>query len=257
MKTYLVALSVLSLGTLWLSAANAKPIETHRGPFAVVELFTSEGCSSCPPADRVLQRLHRDHGAEGERVFVLSFHVDYWNRLGWEDPFSRSEFSQRQRAYAQAFNQRSVYTPQMVVNGRSEFVGSREDQARREVERVLRPDQTAEVGVGLAAAAPEDDQRLQVDWRLDRLPGDIVLNVAVVEDGLSIDVPRGENHGQTLRHDGVVRGFQTITPTAKHGSLSIPLPQDLDPAASAVVAFVQDEKTKRIIGAHRISLTTP
>lgn len=254
MKTYLVVLSVLSLGTLWLSTANAKAIETHREAFAVVELFTSEGCSSCPPADEVLQRLQRDHGADGERVFVLSFHVDYWNRLGWADPFSAPAYSQRQRDYAHALGNRSIYTPQMVINGETEFVGSREAVAQREVERVLQPGHMADVGVGLAIHTQRDAKTIDIDWRLDRLPDGAVLNLAVVENGLSIDVPRGENRGQTLRHDGVVRVLHTLTPSAKHGSVTLELPQDLAPAQSAVVAFVQDDRTMHILGAHRVGL---
>lgn len=255
MKTYLVVLSVLSLGSLWLSTANAKPVPTHREPFALVELFTSEGCSSCPPADRVLQALHRDRAGAGERVYVLSFHVDYWNRLGWVDPFSDAAYSDRQRAYARAFRSRTVYTPQMVVNGRDEFVGSRAKQASDTVDHALQATPRPEVGVGFKVGLDAEGSAASVDWRLDRLPDGVVLNVAVVEDGLTVEVPRGENHGRTLTHDGVVRAWQTISLDAKYGQVTLDLPSDLDASRSAVIAFVQDRKTMQVLGAHREALS--
>jgi hypothetical protein len=93
----------------------------------LIELFTSEGCSSCPPADRLLEKLAAENN---DKVYVLSFHVDYWNYIGWKDPFSQARFSQRQRNYARQFSLESIYTPQMVVNGVAEFVGSDEQKLR-------------------------------------------------------------------------------------------------------------------------------
>lgn len=254
MKTYLVALTVISLGTLWLSTANAKPIPTHRGPFAVVELFTSEGCSSCPPAERLLNELNREHGAADERVFVLAYHVDYWNRLGWTDPFSDPAYSQRQREYAAAFNNRSIYTPQMVVNGRAEFVGSRATQARNEIRQARQPDRQAKVGVGLAVHHEQDTNTTRINWQLDRAIDGTVLHFAVVEDGLVTDVPRGENRGKTLEHDGVVRVFHSLQTHDTLGSFDLDMPDNLQPQHVSVIAFVQDENTMDIIGAHRVAL---
>ncbi|MEO0514670.1 MAG: DUF1223 domain-containing protein [Planctomycetota bacterium] len=254
MKTYLVALTVLSLGTLWLSTANAKPIPTHRGPFAVVELFTSEGCSSCPPAERLLNQINQDHGAEGERVFVLAFHVDYWNRLGWTDPFSDPAYAQRQREYAAAFNNRSIYTPQMVVNGQAEFVGSRAAEAHRQIRQTRQADRPADVGVGLKVRRDADTQTLHIDWQIDHVIDGTALQFAVVEDGLVTDVTRGENRGKTLEHDGVVRVFYTLQPEGTRGFFTLNHPDDLQPKRAAVVAFLQDLNTMKIIGAHRVAL---
>nr|MBA2527451.1 DUF1223 domain-containing protein [Pyrinomonadaceae bacterium] len=117
-------------GTPLPASAEAKPI--------IVELFTSEGCSSCPPADEVLARLEQSPPVPGVEVIALSQHVDYWNRLGWADPFSSPQFSDRQKGYAQAFRQPRIYTPQMVVDGRAEFVGSDARRAREEIAKAAR-----------------------------------------------------------------------------------------------------------------------
>ena len=93
-------------------------------PFAVVELFTSEGCSSCPPAEALLNQIHPRAAKSGQRIYTLAFHVDYWDRLGWKDPFSEAAYSQRQNSYANGFGEDRIYTPQMIVNGRGGFVGS-------------------------------------------------------------------------------------------------------------------------------------
>jgi len=252
MKTYLLALTVLSLAAPSLSTAKAEPLPTQRGPFAVVELFTSEGCSSCPPAERLLNKINGDLGAEDERVFVLAFHVDYWNRLGWTDPFSDPAYSQRQRDYAAAFGNRSIYTPQMIVNGGAEFVGSNAAEAQKQIRQARQPERPAEVGVGLAVHHDADAHTLEIDWQLDRPTKRAALHFAVVEDGLTTDVPRGENRGKTLEHDGVVRVFLTLQNDDTRGLLTLDLPQDLDPQRAAVIAFVQEHKTMNIIGAHRV-----
>ena len=122
------------------------------GGFAVVELFTSEGCSSCPPADKLLGQIDERARADGSRVFPLAFHVDYWNHLGWTDPFSSEASSNRQRDYGRALHLESIYTPQMIVNGEREFVGSNGEIAEKAVSEALsRPEEntiTLHLGVG-------------------------------------------------------------------------------------------------------------
>jgi len=118
-----ILFTVLSLPILF-GTCHSQPKASYFEPVAVVELFTSEGCSSCPPADRILSRLTAETQRDHRRIYTLSFHVDYWDRLGWRDPYSSSANSDRQRQYAELMKLQSVYTPQMIVNGRIEFVGS-------------------------------------------------------------------------------------------------------------------------------------
>ncbi|MGH9661985.1 MAG: DUF1223 domain-containing protein, partial [Bryobacteraceae bacterium] len=154
----------------------------------VVELFTSEGCSSCPPADELLIRLEQRQPVPGAQVIALSLHVDYWNQLGWTDPFSSHEFSNRQRQYSTRIRDSGVYTPQMVIDGRQEFVGS---DARR-----------AQAAIANAARAPKASLRAGCEINgkllvhLDSLPAgsdraDLLL--AITEGGLTSPVSRGEN----------------------------------------------------------------
>src|ERR1700739_857201 len=131
MKIFSLAavLALIVLGTTaFINARLLKKVNTTDKGFAVVELFTSEGCSSCPPADQLVARIQQED--QDQPVYILAFHVDYWDRQGWKDGFSDSRYTQRQRRYATWLNLESIYTPQIVVNGRKEFVGSQEGTLR-------------------------------------------------------------------------------------------------------------------------------
>jgi hypothetical protein len=176
------------------TSADGRPPAKAKGT-VVVELFTSQGCSSCPPADRLLSELVR-----GEHpVLALAFHVDYWDDLGWADPFSRAAYSDRQRAYAG--DDGRVYTPALVVNGTTDVVGSqRKAVARAIAEATPLP--------GLAAKATVDGDTLRVEAAV---AAGTTAVVAVYEDALITDIPRGENAGEKLRNDRVVRALVPIT----------------------------------------------
>jgi hypothetical protein len=225
----------------------------------IVELFTSEGCSSCPPADAVLARLQRSQPVSDALVIPLSEHVDYWNYIGWTDPFSSSSASDRQRSYAEALHLQSVYTPQMVVNGQAEFVGS--DAPR------------AEAAIARAAEAPHADieatiargtgPTARVDVRVSGLPGPArgdtaEVMLAITEDNLRSRVTRGENAGRSLPHVAVVRQIRAIGRAVPGRAFTANPTVMIDPAwksadLSAVV-FVQEQASRRILGAARVSL---
>lgn len=194
----------------------------------LVELFTSQGCSSCPPADAVLARL-----AGEPHVIVLSEHVDYWDYLGWKDPYSSAQFSERQGAYARRFVLRGPYTPQMVVDGQYEFVGSDEGQARRTIARAGKTkkiDITSRSGEGrLHIAAPAGSN------------GE--LWIAEVRREGSALATRGENAGRHLRHVAIVKRLTRANGMEAH----MPEP----PAGTDVVAFVQERGLGRVLGAAR------
>src|SRR5262245_25901355 len=175
----------------------------------VVELFTSEGCSSCPPADALLQKLLDAQPIAGAEVVALGEHVDYWDRLGWKDRFSSAALTKRQQQYADRFNLPSIYTPQVVVDGRSELVGSDGDAARRTIARARQtPHGVLRIAIESRAAsvvAVAIDVADLPASRGDR--ADII--VAITEDGLRSNVTRGENHGRVLAHAAVVRSLAT------------------------------------------------
>jgi len=117
-------INLLAIGLLAVANLSANGPLPPNPPVAVIELFTSQGCSSCPPADKLLTETVNRAKAGQQSVYALSFHVDYWNRLGWSDPYSDARYSARQRQYARQLNTATIYTPQAVINGRQEFVGS-------------------------------------------------------------------------------------------------------------------------------------
>lgn len=215
--------------------------------FAVLELFTSEGCSSCPPADRLLSAFVAEAGRSGLPILALSFHVDYWNHLGWQDPFSEAAYTGRQQEYARTLSGR-VYTPQLVLNGVEEFVGSDARKARAAVAAALAGEAPAPLevsarwqdgGTAVALAARVEGAR----------PGD-VLNAALVEKGIRVPVRRGENGGRTLAHDNVVRAFATAAlGSGGKASLSLEVPAGARRENLSVVAYVQEEGTRKITAA--------
>jgi len=214
--------------------------------FAVVELFTSEGCSSCPPADDLLGEIVKDARDGNERIFALAFHVDYWNDLGWKDIYSKSEYSQRQRRYARALGS-GVYTPQMIVNGKDQFVGSNDNRAQNSIENRL--NNTAAASVALKNVVISSSNQLQVDYTVGGAYSGNVLNVAVVERNIKRQIKRGENRGRTLRHENVVRSFQSVELNEKSGTAALTVPTSVDLDNASVIAYVQNPGSKEIYGA--------
>ncbi len=220
--------------------------------FAVVELFTSEGCSSCPPADALLAEQVQDAREHGRPVYCLAFQVDYWNRLGWADPYSDAAYSLRQNDYAQAFHSDRVYTPQMIVNGADEFVGSDRDRSRKSIDAALK--QPAKTQLKLSKEKG-DAGAVVLSFEARSAPKGAVVNVAVVERGLVSKVPRGENAGRTLRHENVVRVFRTIRlDDSGKGSVELKLPADLAPKNASAIAYVQEAGAGAVLGASAVDL---
>jgi hypothetical protein len=246
-------LSAVGIGaSLFYSTYNGAPEHCHlttppatlpASGVAVVELFTSEGCSSCPPADQVLSRIVSAARKSGKKIYPLAFHVDYWNRLGWTDRFSSAAFSKRQSDYGDALGNNQSYTPQMIVNGSTEFVGSDEDRAGREIAKAI--SQPAAVGVNLEVQL--DHHKVHAAYTTTGAEG-MTINFAVVERGLRTDVKRGENSGNRLQHDNVVRAFKQADAAAT-GQVELDVPEDLQPPNSSAIAFISDSKTQAIRGA--------
>lgn len=253
----LVAVAILAFSSIHLSLISDKTDSTASErpdeitAFAVVELFTSEGCSSCPRADKLVSGLYASYHSKNMPVYVLAFHVDYWDGYGWTDAFGKSEFSERQRRYGSFFKLESIYTPQLIINGCEEMVGSN-PKAGTAIESVLQ--KPASVIVTLGPVADPVKKKINLHYTLSDVPGNAVLNCAVVESGLVREIWQGENKGRTLKHDNVVRYFRTFEKPLKEGNVEIDLPSDLHVENSSIVAFIQDEKTWHILGAGGISL---
>ncbi|NNM32103.1 MAG: DUF1223 domain-containing protein [Gemmatimonadetes bacterium] len=235
-----------------LEAQTAKP---RPEPVAVLELFTSEGCSSCPAADAFLRELSTEARDGGQRLFALAFHVDIWDRLGWPDRFARAEYTDRQRFFFIVMGMYVIYTPQLIVNGTRHLVGSNRTRARSAIADALtRP---MEVHVALDVESVTRGREVLARAICDPPAVPAVLHVAVVERGLSSQVKRGENTGRLLLHPDVVRGLVTVDAKGGASAVAVPIPEDLELSASSLVAWVQERETGAILGADAQDLSEP
>jgi hypothetical protein len=242
----------------FLGLRLAQAADDRRVP-VVVELFTSEGCSSCPPADQLLARMDRSQPVAGVRVIALEEHVDYWNSLGWTDPFSSSQYRFRQNDYGRKFSAEGIYTPQMIVNGQAQFVGTDGDRAAQEIARAaLQQSIVLELKATPKASDPDlVDLSVKVTLGLILKVHNLDSNVylAVTESDLSSNVQRGENSGRLLRHAPVVRSFGVIGKIDARGSNAgaitdtLKLPREWKRENLRAVVFVQERDSFKITGA--------
>jgi hypothetical protein len=274
MKTFL-SIGLLSVCLLVVLAVwrpkKAEPIRSGTDPVVaadaarlqgtpvVVELFTSEGCSSCPPADEVLSQLAKTQPVKGAEVIALGQHVDYWNQLGWADPYSAAEFSTRQGVYAEAFGRGGVYTPQMVVDGKAQFVGSDIDKARAAIASAAQ----APKAKVQAAIAGVDKDTVRLSVQVSDVPvvsqGDVAeVMVAITEDDLQSSVTRGENSGRNLRHAAVVRQLETVGTLKTNQDFGSETRLKLDGGWKReklrAVVFVQERTSRKVLGASSVEL---
>lgn len=234
---------------------DAQPTSAQNGGTpVVVELFTSEGCSSCPSADRVLADLKHTQPVAGARIIVLSEHVDYWNYIGWNDPFSSKAYTARQQAYGRAFHLDGVYTPQAVVDGQAELVGSERQNLEQDIVRAARlPKAVVQITPAVGSAS---EVRVTVRGlsRLQSAGGADVM-LAVTQDGMSSRVTRGENAGLTLTHVSVARSLRSLGGTAGQDTFSALAHLDAGTGGDReAVVFVQDRSTHHILGANTLKL---
>ncbi|CAI8820056.1 DUF1223 domain-containing protein [Chryseobacterium sp. IT-36CA2] len=212
--------------------------------FAVLELFTSEGCSSCPPADELMGKIEKEY--KDQPVYLLSYHVDYWNRLGWKDRFSSSENSQRQQQYSRILNSQ-VYTPQLVVNGKTEFVGSDENNIRNAVQEALFISKKNNIEL----SANVSQNTIDVHYKTSSDPKNTLL-VNLVEKHSSTQVGKGENEGRHLHHWQIVHQQNPISLNKQQeGITTFKLPEGFSPDNWEVIAFVQNTKTGTISGSSK------
>lgn len=220
-------------------------------PIVLVELFTSEGCSSCPPADRLLSEMVNDDDDSVE-VIALSFHVDYWDYIGWKDPYARETFTQRQRTYARKFYANQVYTPQMVVNGKYEFVGSDRSKWESHLDKL----RTNKMDYNITLESSVISKGTLSVWVSSTTSEKVILNVAIVERSLSQEVTRGENRGKKLEHDNVVRSFESRQFDGKANLFELNLPDDLVGKNASLIVYAQHVNTWEVVGAMKSSFPT-
>lgn len=253
---FAVSISLFSIDPTFTFAQSASVTAAQSPAIAIVELFTSEGCSSCPPADALLRQVHLKQAPSGQLVVGISEHVTYWNHLGWKDPYSSPLFTDRQSTYASRLSPEGPYTPQMVLNGRDQFVGSN--------------------SVALDRALRDDAQRTHADLRIlsSKLSADGVdvkfsfsghtskpLDVVAVltDDADRSNVMRGENSGRLLAHVSVARSLTKVATVAGdvEKTVHLSLPEGFQVVAGQghhLVLFVQEAHQGAIMGAATASL---
>ena len=243
-------------------AFGAKPkaqtpgVQAPRKP-VVIELFTSEGCSSCPSADALLRKLEAQQPIPGAEIIALEEHVDYWNHDGWIDPYSSPEWTERQQAYV-AVAHDDPYTPELVVDGQSQFVGNNARKAEGEIEKAAREVKT-EVSITAGQPDAKGGQRFTVS--VGKLEGGsdgdaAEVWLAVTEDGLHSAVSRGENSGRVLQHVATLRSLRKVGVADADGATSsfsgdalVKFNPHWNPEKLRVVVFVQEKNSRKILGA--------
>jgi hypothetical protein len=251
--------AVATLIVIGAALSNGTAVSQRAAVPVLVELFTAEGCSSCPPADTLLERMIETQPAGGAEIVGLGEHVDYWDGRGWKDRFSSAAMTARQQQYAARASSNDLYTPQMVVDGRDVFVGSDVNAARRAIERAV----DASHGIVHLEAGTQSADVVALSIAVSDLPassaGDRAdIYVAVTEDRLRTDVKRGENHGRTLTHSAVVRELRTIG-EVRGGVASVRTNIKLSPEWRRdhlkIVAFVQERDSRRVLATAATALT--
>jgi hypothetical protein len=201
--------------------------------FAVVELFTSEGCSSCPSAEAALSKINDAHQ---QGVYVLEYHVDYWNHLGWKDEYSSHDYTLRQQRYAEIMHNSGTYTPQAVVNGKREMVGSDQQKLNNAINSFLSQPQANNIKI----AATGNNNGITIDYSTTNLNGQI-LNIALVQKNVESNVKRGENSGRKLKHTNVVRGLEIIDNEKTTGKTHLSFPPGTTAKNFMIIAYTQEK----------------
>ncbi|MDW5266292.1 MULTISPECIES: thioredoxin family protein [Acidobacteriaceae] len=247
----LATVDVLLFMLVLISGQATAQTAPQRSP-VLVELFTSEGCSSCPPADALLAKLEQVQPIAGTEIIALGEHVDYWDQLGWHDRFSSHQYTERQNQYRFRFHLDDVYTPQMVIDGTEPFVGN---DAPHIVRAISSAGNTAKINLALSKAAVEGSR---VSFTVSSsTPPNLLSNAdlyaALVDPTDTTNVQRGENKGQVLHHAAVVRSLQKIGKLndLASGPLHAQLvaPANSEPATMRIVVFAQRPDEGAVVGA--------
>ena len=235
-------------------AYSSKAEETHKNltstdnGFAVLELFTSEGCSSCPPADQLMGEIEKQY--KDQPVYILAYHVVYWNNLGWKDKFSSVENSKRQQQYSQTLHSQ-VYTPQLVVNGKKEFVGSDKNAVEDAIQTALFKSNNAKIDL----SAKVSEKEINVSFKTAENNSQNKLLITLVEKKSSTNVQKGENEGRHLIHWQIVHQQNQISlKNASEGITNFKLPENFDAQNWEIIGMIQNVKSGEILGSSKASL---
>src|SRR5947209_5580821 len=221
-------------GALGVSAADAMARLAHADPRAVVELFTSQGCSSCPPADRIIGELAKD-----PNVIALSMPIDYWDYLGWKDTLADSRFTARQKAYSRVRGDRDVYTPQVVVNGAAHVIGSDRGRIEGAIDTTKKAEGVMSVPVSMSLSGKQINVSVAASTKTPAKHGEVWI--CSVSKSVPIAIGRGENRGREVTYHNVVRNLLKVGDwNGSAGNWTVPLENISREGVDAAVVYVQD-----------------
>lgn len=237
------AVFVISVLTISFSYKKVKKQElSNPQGFALVELFTSEGCSSCPPADKAMEEIQDKYA--GKNVLVLGYHVDYWDRLGWKDVFSDATYTARQNYYAHVFDLNSIYTPQAIVNGKIQFVGSNRSKLMSSIDEQLKEKSNTTLRI---KAVQNNSGKIDVVFSTEGSDANNEkITVVLVQKMATNKIQRGENEGRTLHHINIVRKISDMAVQPNEQTIAFTLPSGLKKEDVFIAAFAQNKKTGKI-----------
>lgn len=250
MKSLLpICVFAVSLLTISFSTKNLnKKMIKEQGGFALIELFTSEGCSSCPAADAILEEVQKKYS--DKNVLIVGYHVDYWDKLGWKDVFSNPSFTERQEYYSTIFHLNSIYTPQVVINGKKEFIGSNKNQLTSSIEDQL--NERSAVSIKLTAVQ-NTEGKIDVHYSAEGVDTKKEQAILVLIQKMATnEIRKGENQGKTLHHINIVRKILYLP--LKEKTTSFTLPAGLQKEDVFVTGFIQDKRSGNIKAMQSVSV---
>ncbi|WP_272151937.1 DUF1223 domain-containing protein [Tenacibaculum aiptasiae] len=226
---------IFFLTTLFYTNPKNTKNETYP-PFIVFQLFTSQGCSSCPPADYLLEQVKKN--TSNSNVIVMSYHVDYWNRLGWKDPFSKKIYTELQYEYARKFNSSSVYTPQLVVNGNEHFTGSNKSKLKRSLRKYTSENTSNAIAL---SNIRKKGRLINIDYKIKGDLNDKIVSFALVLEEKTTFVKRGENSNRKIKNSNIVINQVSLPIQDKaNGNTSLNIPEIFEVNDNyRIIAFVQ------------------
>lgn len=210
--------------------------------FALLELYTSEGCSSCPPADELMGKIQNEY--KDQNLYVLAYHVDYWDKQGWKDVFSKADYTKRQYDYAKFMEKDPIYTPQLIINGKIDYIASQETAVRNGIKNALAKPAVAELSI----QANQLDGKLSLNYNAAKVSKNSRLFVAVVQKSAKSNVKRGENAHRILSHYQIVRSLSNFSLNGNlKGIVSVAIPKDFNSKDYEVIGFIQDMNSGNIL----------
>jgi len=246
-----VFITLIFLIGMTSSAQNTTDKKEQKG-FALLELFTSEGCSSCPPADELMGKIQNEY--KDSNLYVLAYHVDYWDKQGWKDIFSNPEYTKRQYEYAKFLGKEPIYTPQLIINGKTDYIGSQETVVRNGIQTALAKPAVA----SLSLEASEINNNLSVNYTVERASKNSRLLIAIVQKSTKSNVKRGENAHRILSHYQIVHHLHTVNLNKDRSGIAIVhLPKDFNTNDFEVIGFVQNMNDGSILGANKATFKEP